>query len=107
MPQQPEVKIVDVDRPELCETFADSILKIGFDGQVWRFEFGVTRMDEPKPPILPGKRYPACRLVLPPKTGLEFAAQLKGLIDVMEKQGVIKTMPAASMITPPAGSKPN
>lgn len=56
MAPQPEVKIVDVDLPEVSETFADSTIKIAFEGQVWRMEFGITRMDAPKPPLLHGKR---------------------------------------------------
>ena len=101
----PEVKISYVDRPEVSETYADSINKIAFDGQAWRIEFGITRTGEPIPPnTLPGNRYPCCRLVLPPNAGLELAAQLKQIMDVMEKQGMLKKQPIAN-ITP--GSKPN
>lgn len=107
MAQPPELKIIDVDLPHVSETFADSITKIGFDGQAWRLEFCVTRMDEPKPPIMPGKRYPACRLVLTINAGLELFNKLKGIIDIMEKQGAIKNIPAPNVVVPAGGSKPN
>jgi hypothetical protein len=38
-----------VDRPELVETFADSIIGMFFDGQSLRVEFAVSRVDEIKP----------------------------------------------------------
>jgi hypothetical protein len=37
-----------VDRPELVETFADSITGMFFDGQSLRIEFAVSRVDEIK-----------------------------------------------------------
>ena len=56
-----------LDRADMEETFADSITGLIFDGQTLRIEFGVTRFDDVKAnaPIT-GRRYPACRLVLPP-----------------------------------------
>ena len=38
-----------VDRPELVETFVDSITGMFFDGQSLRIEFAVSRVDEIKP----------------------------------------------------------
>ena len=38
-----------VDRPDVGETFADSITGLVFDGQTPRIEFSVTRVDEVKP----------------------------------------------------------
>ena len=63
--QAPTIR--NFDRPEVAETFADAITSLVFDGQSLRIEFGVTRLDEVKPnaPIT-GRRYTACRLVLPP-----------------------------------------
>ena len=56
-----------LDRAEMEETFADSISGLIFDGQTLRIEFAVTRFDEVKPnTAITGRRYPACRLVLPP-----------------------------------------
>jgi len=103
---QPEMKIVYVDRPEIFETFADSVEKIGFTNQAWRFEFCVTRLDEPKPPVMHGKKYPTCRLVLPMSGGLELYDKLKGIIAMMEKQGMVKQQPIPDLTVPP-GTKPS
>lgn len=67
-----------VDRPEMPETFVDSITGLVFDGQTLRIEFGVTRFDEVKSgsPIT-GRRYPACRLVLPPGAAAELIARMQ------------------------------
>ncbi|MGB6342999.1 MAG: hypothetical protein WBG15_09735, partial [Xanthobacteraceae bacterium] len=55
-----------LDRADMVETFADSITGLIFDGQTLRIEFGVTRFDDVKPnTAITGRRYPACRLVLP------------------------------------------
>jgi hypothetical protein len=38
-----------IDRPDIEETFADSVSGLIFDGQSLRIEFAVTRLDEVKP----------------------------------------------------------
>ena len=43
----PTTTIQYVDRPEISETFADSIHTIGFDASGMKIEFCVTRMVEP------------------------------------------------------------
>jgi len=88
MSKQPAPQTRFVDRPEVCETFADSIRAISFDGQTLRMEFCVSRMDEPKPPT--SRQYPACRLVLTPKAGLDLFNQLQRFISTLEETGVIK-----------------
>ena len=35
-----------VDRPDLAETFVDSVSGLVFDGQTLRIDFAVTRLDE-------------------------------------------------------------
>jgi hypothetical protein len=53
------------DRPEVGETFADSIRSCVFDGQLVRIEFTVARFDDPGAlGILEGRQVPVCRLVL-------------------------------------------
>ena len=53
------------DRPELSETFADSIRSCVFDGQVMRIEFTVSRFDDPGAlGILEGRQVPVSRMVL-------------------------------------------
>ena len=89
-----------VDRPELVETFADSITGMFFDGQSLRIEFAVSRVDEIKAntPIT-GRRYPACRLVLPPVAAME-------LINRMQQIGAALTQAGVAKATPGRGQKP-
>lgn len=89
--QIPKDKVRFIDRPEIPETFADSIQAATFDGNTFRIELCVTRLDEPKPPAAPtGRRYPVCRLVLTPQTMIDFFNQLQQFVNVMQKQGVLK-----------------
>jgi hypothetical protein len=83
-----------VDRPELIETFADSITGMFFDGQSLRIEFAVSRVDEIKPnaPIT-GRRYPACRLVLPPAAAMELINRMQQIGAAMAKAGLLKSPP--------------
>jgi hypothetical protein len=80
-----------IDRPELTETFADSITGLYFDGQSLRIEFTVSRMDEIKPntPVT-GRRYPACRLVLPPGAAVELINKMQQVGAALTKAGVVK-----------------
>ena len=103
---EPTLQITYVDRLDVSETFADSVEKIAFDGQVWRFEFCVTRMDDPNPPVMRGRKYPACRLVLGANAGMDLANKLRGMLEMMEKQGLVKQVSPADIILPP-GTKPN
>ena len=75
-PERPSANIRYLDRADMVETFADSITGLMFDGQTSRIEFGVTRFDDVKPntPIT-GRRYPACRLVLPSAAALRSATK--------------------------------
>jgi hypothetical protein len=71
-----------IDSQDVCETFADCINAVHFDGQVLRIEFGVTRV-KPSDASNPSasqvlQRFPACRLVLTP-------GAVVGLNDVMQK----------------------
>ena len=101
-----KVQITYVDRIDVTETFADSVEKIEFDGHLWRFEFGVTRMDEPNPTVMRGRKYPACRLVLSANAGMDLTNKLKGILEMMEKQGVVVQVSPPHIIQPPGG-KPN
>jgi hypothetical protein len=67
-----------LDRADMEETFADSISGLIFDGQTLRIEFAVTRFDEVKAntPIT-GRRYPACRLVLPPAAAVDLINRMQ------------------------------
>jgi hypothetical protein len=92
-----------VDRPDLAETFADSITSLLFDGQSLRMEFGVSRLDEMKPNVpTTGRRYPACRLVLTPMAAIELINRMQQVASAMVQAGVVK--PGQSATIPTAGS---
>src|SRR5580698_2378321 len=83
-----------VDRPEIAETFADSITGLMFDGQTLRIEFGVTRLDELKPNTpLTGRRFPACRVVLPPAAAVDLINRMQQIAAALTQAGVVKSTP--------------
>ena len=86
------------------EDFADSVSGLLFDGQTLRIEFAVTRFDEIKPntPIT-GRRYPACRLVLPPAAAVDLINRMQQIAAALTQSGVVKrhaTADAAKRSTP-------
>lgn len=93
-----------VDRPELTETFADTINVLVFDGQTLRIDFGVSRVDEMKsntPTPITGRRYPACRLVLTPSAAIDLINRMQQVASTLTQAGVIKPdQPAAAARTP-------
>lgn len=89
-----------VDQPENHETFADSINNVFFDGQTMRIEFGITRMDELKQgQPLTGRRYPACRLVLPVSAAIELINKMQQTANALQQAGVLKPAGAAESKT--------
>ena len=103
MAEQTEPKIQYSDRPELIETFVDSVRHVTFDGATIRAELCVTR---PEPTArgasLSMKRYPAARLVIRPDAAVDLFIRLQQLIAHMEKQGIIKRQEPASQAAAPA-----
>jgi hypothetical protein len=94
-----------LDRADMEETFADSISGLIFDGQTLRIEFAVTRFDEVKAntPIT-GRRYPACRLVLPPAAAVDLINRMQQIATALTQAGVVKAAPPrAAAETPKAG----
>ena len=95
--QAPTIR--NFDRPEVAETFADAITSLVFDGQSLRIEFGVTRLDEVKPnaPIT-GRRYTACRLVLPPAAAVDLINRMQQIGTALTQAGVTRpaTRPSES-----------
>jgi len=81
-------KIEYVEVPGITETFADSIHGLAFDGQTFRVEFCVTRMDEPKKggETLTGRRLTACRMVLSPAAALQLSTKLGRMLGAMARQ---------------------
>jgi hypothetical protein len=83
-----------VDRPDIAETFVDSVTGLLFDGQTLRIEFGVTRLDEVKPNTpMTGRRYPACRVVLPPAAAIDLINRMQQIAAALTQAGVVKSAP--------------
>lgn len=98
MSKQSAPDVHKVDRPELNETFVDSVGTFFFDGSTLRLEFNVTRYDEPKPPTqLTGRRYPVARLVLDHKAAVDLLNQMEQVKAVMQHTGHI-TKDAAKQV---------
>jgi hypothetical protein len=93
-----------VDRADMVETFADSVTGLLFDGQTLRVELGVTRFDEVKPnaPIT-GRRYPVCRLVLPPVAAVDLINRMQQIAAALTQAGVMKAALPAVAAPPKAG----
>jgi hypothetical protein len=87
-------QVQDVDRPDLTETFVDSMALSTFDGTAARLTFCVMRMQEPqqgKPPQF--KKYPACRMVLTPDATVELFNRLNQMMGALQKLGLVKIEP--------------
>jgi hypothetical protein len=93
-----------LDRADMEETFADSITGLIFDGQTLRIEFGVTRFDDVKAntPIT-GRRYPACRLVLPPAAAVDLINRMQQIAAALTQAGLVKPSQRAGTEAPKAG----
>jgi hypothetical protein len=92
--QQRQATVRYIDRPEVAETFADSITNVTFDGQTLRLEFAVTRLDDVKPNTpLTGRRYPACRLALSPSAALDLINRVQQIAQAMTQAGALKATP--------------
>ena len=102
--ERPSATIRYVDRADIEETFADSISGLIFDGQTLRIEFGVTRFDEVQSnkPIT-GRRYPACRLVLPPAAAVDLINRMQQIAAALTQAGVVRPAPRPATETPKAG----
>jgi hypothetical protein len=97
-PNKQTASIRYVDQPECRETFADSIVGVFFDGQTMRIEFGITRMDDVKQGApLTGRRYPACRLVLPATAAIELINRMQQAGAALQQAGLVKQNPPAAL----------
>lgn len=85
-------KIQHIDLPQVTETFADTVNTIVFDGQSLRLEFCVTRMQEPESADAApqGKRYTACRVVLPPAAAAQLSGRLAQTLSAIVRQAGAK-----------------
>jgi hypothetical protein len=103
--RQPPVaqQLTYVDRPEVAETFVDTLRRAGFDGINVRIEFTVNRLDDPRPPAPPaGQALTACRLVIPLTGFLAMVQQLETLVSTLRAKGVLRQVQ-----TPQTEGKPN
>jgi hypothetical protein len=92
-PQPAQPMLTYLDRPEIPETYADSLIRASIEGFNVKLEFVVNRMDDPRPPAPPtGKSITTCRLVLPLPGMLQLHAQLTNLIGTLQAQGALKLM---------------
>jgi hypothetical protein len=103
---RPSATIRYLDRADMEETFADSITGLIFDGQTLRIEFGVTRFDDVKTntPIT-GRRYPACRLVLPPAAAVDLINRMQQIANALKQAGVVKAAAPRAPAEPPKGER--
>jgi len=85
----PENQIHYVDRPEILETFVDSLGVISFDGNT-RLDLCITRMDMTKPPDTPtATRYPVCRVVMTPEATVTLYNQLQNVMNLLQQAGFV------------------
>ena len=102
-PAQQAMQLTHADRPEISETFVDSLWRVSFENMVVKMELTVNRVDDPNPPAAPtGRAMTACRLVMP----------ITGMIDMLGKlQAVMAQLQAAGVVTPisnpPTSGRPN
>jgi hypothetical protein len=85
-----------VDRPEVSEAFADSLISCVQANGVVRLEFAVTRVDQPKPGVQPQIRsQTSSRIAIPIPGVIAMAAQLNNLLSGLQQQGILH-VPQAS-----------
>ena len=102
---QRQVTLRYIDQPDLAETFADSIGNLSFDGQSLRIEFTVTRMDETKQGApMTGRRYPACRLVLPPGAAVDLINRMQQVAAALTQAGVLRHNPPQAAAPQPTAT---
>jgi hypothetical protein len=103
--QASHAQLLYVDRPDVSETFADHLENIAVDGPTLRLEFTVNRLDTPQQPAtapVSGKRYTACRLVLPATALMSIATQINSIVAALQATGTLKMVSPGS-----AGGKAN
>jgi hypothetical protein len=98
------------DRPELNETFADTVQRMTFDGRTLRIEFCAVRMDDPdaKAKKRTGKSVPVSRIVLDLDGAVDMLNKMNSLQAALKNSGVITTStptpaPAAAPTAKSAG----
>ncbi|MDP9140452.1 MAG: hypothetical protein M3O62_06645 [Pseudomonadota bacterium] len=89
MDKKPQLKIKYIDRPDIGETFADSVHGSSFDGAVVKVELCVTYPEgKPTAEERLAKRYPTGRLVLTAAAAIDLHNRLQQIVTVMERAGI-------------------
>ena len=79
-----------LDRPDVAETFADSLERVTFDGMSIRMEFVVNRIESSGLKAAPiGSRVTAARLVLPIAGVAQLLSQLTQVMAALKQQGAL------------------
>src|SRR6266446_9819257 len=100
---QSQPSLMYVDRPEISETFADSLWRLTVDGMHLRMEFVVNRMDDPNPPAAPtGKAMTACRVVIGLPGMIDMLGKLQAIMNQLQAAGVLR-----QIANPPTAGRPN
>lgn len=92
-PKGPKLKFID--RPEVRETFTDSVRDASFDGQTLRLEFCVTRV-EPANGVgqaPSAQQFPVARLVLSPAAIDQLVNDLENLKKAVQQANVMAAVP--------------
>jgi hypothetical protein len=92
LPQsQAQLLLTYVDRPEILETYVDTLWRVYFDGNAIRMDFVVNRLDNPQaqPPRL-GKAFTASRIVIPLFGMADMLNKLQDIMGQLQAQGTIR-----------------
>lgn len=82
-----------IDRPDVSETFVDTLESVMYDGTSLRMEFAVHRFTPPNRNGRASKRkVTAVRLVMPLAGAIGLTSQLSALMEALEQQGAIGEM---------------
>jgi hypothetical protein len=106
--QRPQVtmtppQLTHVDRPEVSETFADSMWRVNVENMIAKLEFVVNRLDDPTPAApLTGRAVTACRIVMPLPAMIDMLGKLQGVMSQLQTAGIIQ-----SISSPPTAGRPN
>lgn len=92
------------DRPDLNETFADTVQRMTFDGRTLRIEFCAVRMDDPDPGAKKrtGRSVPVSRIVLDLDGAVDMLNKMNSLQAALQNTGVITKAAAPTPVVPAA-----
>ena len=96
-----------INLSDVHEIFADNVRVMAFNDGVLRVELTVQRHDEINPPATPKARaYTAARLAITANAALQMHSHLTGMLDSLEKQGLIhRSAVNTAVVAPPTTPK--